>query len=88
MPIARNRAARDRNYEMDGYTRDESVMPAIEGPDLQQYASKDDALQQAWKLMYGRTRRPCMTILRIEGPNGELVGNEEIEAYFKQRSGK
>jgi len=29
-----------------------------------------------------------MTILRIEGPNGELVGNEEIEAYFKQRSGK
>jgi hypothetical protein len=70
------------------YTRDESVMPAIEGPNLQQYASKDDALQQAWELMYGRTRRPRMTILRIEGPNGELVGNEEIEAYFKQRSGK
>ena len=70
------------------YTRDESVMPAIEGPDLQQYASKVDALQQAWELMYGRTRRPRMTILRIEGPNGELVGNEEIEAYFKQRSGK
>ena len=53
------------------YTRDESVMPAIEGPDLQQYVSKDDALQQAWELMYGRTRRPRMTILRIEGPKGE-----------------
>ena len=70
------------------YTRDDSVMPAIEGPALQQYASKDDALQQAWELMYGRTRRPRMTILRIEGPNREVVGNKEIEAYFKQRSGK
>jgi hypothetical protein len=70
------------------YTRDESVIPAIEGAAPQQYASKDDALQQAWELMYGRTRRPRMTILRIEGPNSELVGSDEIQAYFKQRSGK
>jgi hypothetical protein len=67
------------------FTLDESVIPAIEGPTLQQYASKDDA--QAWELIYGRTRRPHTKILRIEGPNGELVGKEEIEAYFKQRSG-
>jgi hypothetical protein len=70
------------------YTRDESVMPAIEGAEPQQYASKDDALQQAWELMYGRTRRPQIKILRIQGPNGEFVGNEEIQVYFKQRSGK
>jgi hypothetical protein len=62
-------------------------MPAIEGPTRQQSASKDDALQQAWELIYGPTRRPQMKILRIEGPNGELIGNQEIEAYFKQRSG-
>jgi hypothetical protein len=39
------------------YTRDESGIPAIEGPALQQSASKDDALQQAWELIDGRGDR-------------------------------
>ena len=70
------------------FTRDESLVPAMEGPEPQQYASKDDALQQAWELMYGRTRRPYTKVLYIEGSGGERVERDEIDIWCKQRSGE
>jgi hypothetical protein len=70
------------------FTRDESLVPAIEGPEPQQYASKDDALQQAWELMYGRTRRPNTKVLYIEGSDGERAEHDEIDTWCEQRSGK
>jgi hypothetical protein len=67
-------------------TRDESVLPAIEAFEPQQCDSRDGALQQAWELLYGRTRRPQLKVLWIEGPNGELIQSEEIDAWCKTRS--
>jgi hypothetical protein len=70
------------------FTRDESLVPAIEGLEPQQCASKDDALQQAWELMYGRTRRPNTKVLYIEGSDGGRVEHDEIDTWCKLRSGK
>jgi hypothetical protein len=69
------------------FTRDESLVPAMEGPEPQQYASKDDALQQAWELMYGLTRRPYTKVLYIEGSAGERIERDEIDTWCKQRPG-
>ena len=40
------------------FTHNGSLVPAMEGPEPQQYESKDDALQQAWELMYGPQSAP------------------------------
>jgi hypothetical protein len=69
-------------------TRDESVLPPIEAFEPQQCDSKDGALQQAWELLYGRTRRPHLKVLWIEGPNGALVKSEEIETWCKAQLGR
>jgi hypothetical protein len=70
------------------FARDESLMPAMERPEPQQYASKDDALQQAWELMYGPSRRPYTKVLYIEGSGGVRIKCDEILAWCKQRSSK
>ena len=70
------------------FTRNESLGPDMERQEPHQYASKNDALQQAWELMYGPTRRPYTKVLYIEGSGGERVECDEIDTWCKQRSTK
>ena len=69
------------------FTRNESLGPAMR-QEPHQYASKDDALQQAWELMHGPTRRPYTKVLYIEESGGERVERDEIDTWCKQRSTK
>ena len=69
------------------FTRNESLGPDIR-QEPHQYPSKNDALQQAWELMYGPTRRPYTKVLYIEESGGERVERDEIDTWCKQRSSK
>ena len=69
------------------FTRNESLGPDIR-QEPHQYPSKNDALQQAWELIYGPTRRPYTKVLYIEGSGGERVEYDEIDTWCKHRSTK
>ena len=69
------------------FTRNESLGPDIR-QEPHQYPSKNDALQQAWELMYGPTRRPYTKVLYIEGSGSERVEYDEIDTWCKHRSTK
>jgi hypothetical protein len=70
------------------FARNESLRPATERQEPNEYASKDDALQQAWELMYGPTRRPYAKVPYIEGSGGERVESGEFDSWWKKRSSK
>lgn len=65
------------------FTRDEGIRPPGEGSD--DHDSKDAAMRRACDIIQHQRH---VKIDRIEGPNGEQIGIEEIEAWCKSALSK
>jgi len=69
------------------YVRDEYYRPPTVAYAREEYRSDNEALEGAYQLMYGPSRRAHCKVLWIEGPNGG-INQQKIEEYLQTRLSK
>jgi len=66
--------------------RDEGGITQLAWWETKQLDSEDDALEEAWEMMYGRTGQRHLKVIYIQGPNSEWIDSADIEALCKARA--